>query len=60
LYLFLILPAASPLLAPRSATLPNPALAAIPVGNQLMFRFFETRIDPFRDHDESTPPCRVG
>ena len=24
-----------------------------------MFRFFETRIDPFRDHDESTPPATL-
>jgi ATP-binding cassette subfamily B multidrug efflux pump len=24
-----------------------------------MFRFFETRIDPFRDHDDSTPPATL-
>ncbi|MFZ0208397.1 MAG: ABC transporter transmembrane domain-containing protein, partial [Roseiarcus sp.] len=24
-----------------------------------MFRFFETRIDPFREHDESTPPASL-
>src|SRR5271168_1123501 len=24
-----------------------------------MFRFFETRIDPFRDHDDSTPPASL-
>ena len=24
-----------------------------------MFRFFETRIDPFREHDESMPPARL-
>jgi ATP-binding cassette subfamily B multidrug efflux pump len=24
-----------------------------------MFRFFETRIDPFRDHDDSTPPANL-
>jgi hypothetical protein len=46
-------------LAPRPASLPNPALAAIPIGNQAMFRFFETRIDPFRDHDDSMPPSTL-
>jgi ATP-binding cassette, subfamily B, multidrug efflux pump len=25
-----------------------------------MFRFFETRIDPFRDHDESMPPATLA
>jgi ABC-type multidrug transport system fused ATPase/permease subunit len=53
------LPAASPLLAISPASLPNPVSAAIPGGNQTMFRFFETRIDPFRDHDESTPPATL-
>jgi ATP-binding cassette subfamily B multidrug efflux pump len=24
-----------------------------------MFRFFETRIDPFRDHDETVPPATL-
>ena len=24
-----------------------------------MFRFFETRIDPFREHDESMPPASL-
>ena len=24
-----------------------------------MFRFFETRIDPFRDHDDSMPPSTL-
>src|SRR5271170_1194540 len=24
-----------------------------------MFRFFETRIDPFRDHDDSMPPTSL-
>src|SRR5271170_7210434 len=24
-----------------------------------MFRFFETRVDPFRDHDDSTPPASL-
>ena len=24
-----------------------------------MFRFFETRIDPFRQHDDSTPPASL-
>ena len=24
-----------------------------------MFRFFETRIDPFRDHDDSMPPASL-
>ena len=25
-----------------------------------MFRFFESRIDPFRDHDDSMPPATLS
>jgi ATP-binding cassette, subfamily B, multidrug efflux pump len=43
----------------RSQLRREPEPAAISTGKQAMFRFFETRIDPFQIHDQTMPPANL-